>query len=348
MAGGFAAYNSRSSYHAFGRHFWTGEGNTGMDRGALFETRTLEMQNVLLSCIADAVEGAQQAYKAGILHRDLSAGNIMIVKDKETQEWRGILINWDMCMLWRKHGGEPRSGRTGTWAFISLRILQNEGPTVRHTLWDDIESAFWVLIYEALLYLKHDKHPCPLYNKMQAIFSYNSRLRDGSVVGGEGKMSVLAHCGHEESFWGLAQFENIGVNKLLDQLGKVLKERYRKDGKISTNLDDPDQTWFSESLREAAMKMEPLSVTPTGLKSPTNDSNPQYDLRTWESANPDDLKVDYFPMPLEGDPEKSTQVHMRRATSITDAMIHGLDGSSLGKHLPEHVDGSERAQVDIC
>ncbi|KAF8811768.1 hypothetical protein BYT27DRAFT_7088791, partial [Phlegmacium glaucopus] len=66
----------------------------------------------LLSCIADAVEGAQQAYKAGILHRDLSAGNIMIVKDKETKEWRGVLIDWDMCLLWRKHEGEPRSGRT--------------------------------------------------------------------------------------------------------------------------------------------------------------------------------------------------------------------------------------------
>ena len=64
---------------------------------------------VLLSCIADVVEGryfirsflleilmvlpaAQNAYKV-ILHRDLSAGNIMIVKDKEMQEWRGVLID---------------------------------------------------------------------------------------------------------------------------------------------------------------------------------------------------------------------------------------------------------------
>ena len=64
---------------------------------------------VLLSCIADAVEGtcsillfeklaiqtislpaAQQAYKVSILHRDLSSGNIMIVKYKETKEWRGL------------------------------------------------------------------------------------------------------------------------------------------------------------------------------------------------------------------------------------------------------------------
>ncbi|KAF8801966.1 hypothetical protein BYT27DRAFT_7050682, partial [Phlegmacium glaucopus] len=111
---------------------------------------------LLLSCIADAVEGAQQAYKAGILHRDLSAGNIMIVKDKDTKEWRGVLIDWDMCLL-RKHGGKPRTGpyTQGTWAFISAKILRNQGPTVTHTLWDDIESAFWVFIYEALLYLKH-------------------------------------------------------------------------------------------------------------------------------------------------------------------------------------------------
>ncbi|KAF8798528.1 hypothetical protein BYT27DRAFT_7122791, partial [Phlegmacium glaucopus] len=110
---------------------------------------------VLLSCIADAVEGAQQAYRAGILHPISAPATLMVVKDKETQEWRGILIDWDMCLLWRKHAGEPRSGRTGTWAFISVQILQNEGPTVTHTLWDDIESAFWVFVYEALLYLKH-------------------------------------------------------------------------------------------------------------------------------------------------------------------------------------------------
>ncbi|KAF8811748.1 hypothetical protein BYT27DRAFT_7252461 [Phlegmacium glaucopus] len=134
---------------------------------------------VLLSCIADAVEGAQQAYKANILHRDLSAGNILIVKDKETQEWRGILIDWDICLLWRKHGGEPCSGRTGTCAFIPAQILQNEGPTVTRTLWDDIESAFWVFIYEALLYLKHGEFPAPLYEKMQTIFSCDSRLPDG-------------------------------------------------------------------------------------------------------------------------------------------------------------------------
>ena len=93
---------------------------------------TFSWCKVLLSCIADAVEGAfficlfffslailtvfisalQQAYNVGILHCDLSAGNIMIVKDKETKEWRGLLIDWDMSILWEKHEGKARKGQT--------------------------------------------------------------------------------------------------------------------------------------------------------------------------------------------------------------------------------------------
>ncbi|KAF8811757.1 hypothetical protein BYT27DRAFT_7183555 [Phlegmacium glaucopus] len=275
------------------------------------------MQNVLLSCIADAVECVQQAYKAGILHRDLSAGNIMIVKDKENKEWRGILIDWDMCLLWREHGGEPRSGRTGTWAFISLQILQNGGPTVIHTLWDDIESAFWVFVYEALLYLKHDKHPSPLYYEMQSIFSRVAVHPDGTVVGGYGKMSLLTFCTLDETVLGLTQFEKLGVNKLLGQLGKVFMERHLKNGKPSFNLDDPDETWFSDRLREAAMEMEPLCITPTGLKSPTDDSNSPDDPRTWESATISDSEMDYFLMPLDSDPLKSTPVRTHPGSEIT-------------------------------
>ncbi|KAF8811756.1 hypothetical protein BYT27DRAFT_7133739 [Phlegmacium glaucopus] len=286
------------------------------------------MHNVLLSCIADAVEGAQQAYKASILHHDLSAGNIMIVKDKET---RGILIDWDMCLLCREHGGEPRSGRTGTWAFISAKILQNQGPTVTHTLWDDIESAFWVLIYEALLYLKHDKHPLLLSKQMQLLFSDNFFLEPGLVVGGDGKLNVLGFCSINRSHMVVTRFENIGVKELLEQLGKVFMERYPMSTKISFNLDDPDEAWFSERLREAAMKMEPLCITPTGLKSPTNDSNPLDDPQAWESVTLKDSKVDYFLMPLGGDPEKSTNAQMCQVSEITSGHIHGLDGSFLGK-----------------
>ncbi|KAF8811754.1 hypothetical protein BYT27DRAFT_7183548 [Phlegmacium glaucopus] len=273
---------------------------------------------VLLSCIADAVEGAQQAYKASILHHDLSASNIMIVKDKDTKQWRGVLIDWDMCLLWRRHRGEPRSGRTGTWAFISAQILQNQGPTITHTLWDDIESAFWVFIYEALLYLKHDKHPLLLSKRMHFLFSDNTFIGPGLVVDGREKVNVLTQCLHDQSDWGLTQFEKLGVNELLDRLGKVFVQRYLKNSNPSVNLDDPDQTWFSDCLREAATKMQPLCITTMGLKSPTNDSNLPDDPEAWESVMLTDSNVDYFRMPLGGDPDKSTNVERTDASSEPD------------------------------
>ncbi|KAF8811750.1 hypothetical protein BYT27DRAFT_6437755 [Phlegmacium glaucopus] len=64
------------------------------------------------------------------------------------------------------------------------------------------------------------------------------------------------------------------------------------------------------------MKMEPLCITPTGLKSPTDDSNPPDDPRTWESATISDSKIDYFVMPLDRDPTKSTSVRMCRANAF--------------------------------
>lgn len=34
--------------------------------------------------------------KAGVLHRDISVGNVLIIDDEEKGYW-GILNDWDMC-----------------------------------------------------------------------------------------------------------------------------------------------------------------------------------------------------------------------------------------------------------
>ncbi|KAF8801562.1 hypothetical protein BYT27DRAFT_7198097 [Phlegmacium glaucopus] len=154
---------------------------------------------------------------------------------------------------------------------------------------------------------------------------------------------LLALCSLGRSHWCVSQFEKLGVNNLLDQLGKVFNDRYQNSE--SDPSINPDQTWFSERLREAAMKMEPLCITPTGLKSPTNDSNPPDDPLTWKSATLNDTKIDYFLMPLGGDPEKSSNVQMRQASEITSEYIHGLDGSFLGKRR-RCISGSEEEEEE--
>jgi hypothetical protein len=207
-----------------------------------------------------------------------------------------------------------------------------------------MESAFWVLLYEVLLYLKHTMDPFVLYEQIQLIFSKNTRLQDGSVVGGREKLNVLRACSVDESDW-VVNLEKPGVNEFLNEVGKVFHRRYRKVKDLRFNLDDPDDPWFRNHLRDAASKMEPHCITPTGLKSPTNDSNPPDDPKEWEPASVNDSKIDYYLMPLAGNPENSTNVQRRQESEITSGRIHGLDGSllSLGKrsHISEPADEEE-------
>ncbi|KAF8804183.1 hypothetical protein BYT27DRAFT_7259620 [Phlegmacium glaucopus] len=176
---------------------------------------------------------------------------------------------------------------------MSLQILQNEYPSIRHTLWDNIESAFWVFIYEALLYLEHPMDPLSLSKRMRLLFAKITRHpADGWLTGGDAKKEALGYCLCDQGCFSFIQFENLAVNRLINELGEVLGERYFRITEPSFNLDDPDQKWFSRRLRKAAMKMEPLCITPTGLKSPTNDSKPPVDPGTWESASISDSEMD--------------------------------------------------------
>ncbi|KAI5120905.1 hypothetical protein M0805_003005, partial [Coniferiporia weirii] len=100
----------------------------------------------LLTAVMDAMEAHGKAYEdAGILHRDISPGNIMITKDG-----RGFLIDWDLS----KEVDEEkavRHGRTGTWQFISAALLQDKRGK-KHTYADDLESFLHVLTYVCVRY----------------------------------------------------------------------------------------------------------------------------------------------------------------------------------------------------
>jgi len=217
-----------------------------------------------------------------------------------------------MCLLWRKHEGESRIRRTGTWAFISAQILQTEGP-VTHTLLDDIEFAFWVFIYKALLYLKHPQSSHLLSQTIHALFSDHTYLDNGMVTGGREKVNVLSRCSLHDSGRALTKFDKSGVNKLLNELGHVFYDHFNDP---HLNLDQPND-WFPSRLRRAATEMEPLCITPTGLRSPTNDSNPPDDPKKWEPASVKDSKIDYYPKTLSGNPENSNKVQMRQQQTFT-------------------------------
>ncbi|PPQ90006.1 hypothetical protein CVT25_009644 [Psilocybe cyanescens] len=307
---------------------------------------------VLLSCLADVVDAAQQAYKAGVLHRDISAGNVMIVKDKETKELRGILIDWDMCLLIdeRKKNYEIRTARTGTWAFISARLLRSSPskPAV-HSLGDDMESVFWVLAYEVLRYTKHNLSPSILFQTMQHLFA-DAKKSDGIMVGGKGKLSTLISCSAGMTALELADFKMDTLHGVFNVLGTAFKPRYDNEANVKVakifklsadpliNWDSPDDKWFSTFLRQAAEVMAPLGVTPTGLESPTNDSKPPANSALLKRAKLGLYPADYYEMEWlkdENDSERA-QSNFIRATAST-CMNH-IEGISYSTSKRPYVD----------
>ncbi|KAF9067362.1 kinase-like domain-containing protein [Rhodocollybia butyracea] len=91
--------------------------------------------------ISDALQAHYKAYrKAGVLHRDISSGNIIFFKS------RGYLIDWERSI---KVTGIPPAARTtertGTWQFMSIKLL--EDPDYPHQVRDDLESFFYVMLF---------------------------------------------------------------------------------------------------------------------------------------------------------------------------------------------------------
>ncbi|KAI6021754.1 hypothetical protein BKA83DRAFT_4003553, partial [Pisolithus microcarpus] len=79
--------------------------------------------------------------KAGILHHNLSPGNIIIYLS-----W-GLLIDWDLSKLVDIVG--PRQLTcTGTWQFMSVVLLYDQHAS--HMFVDNLELSLYILLWMAL------------------------------------------------------------------------------------------------------------------------------------------------------------------------------------------------------
>ncbi|KAL7277817.1 hypothetical protein ACG7TL_008761 [Trametes sanguinea] len=107
------------------------------------------------------ISAHSSAYQKGILHRDISAGNVLIFPreyiddDGKLQIDRdGLLTDWELSKdVEEKPGakGPRQPNRTGTWQFLSANALAN--PRKKIGIEDEMESFFHVLLYYACRYL---------------------------------------------------------------------------------------------------------------------------------------------------------------------------------------------------
>ncbi|KAF8595611.1 hypothetical protein BDV93DRAFT_456513 [Ceratobasidium sp. AG-I] len=132
-------------------------------------------------CILDANQLCQR------LHRDISANNIILVRDPATGVRNGVAIDWELSIKTAR----PKVANytiSGTWQFISYRLLQRTD-TTPHRIVDDLESLFWVVCWFLLLYYA-DFSVKILASRLSGIFDH-FRYEAGHFVGGEGKVNIL-------------------------------------------------------------------------------------------------------------------------------------------------------------
>ncbi|EJF59157.1 hypothetical protein DICSQDRAFT_172310 [Dichomitus squalens LYAD-421 SS1] len=133
----------------------------------------------MTAAIRDAIRGHRVAMtRAGILHRDVSVNNILIVDDPAEQDsFIGFIHDFDYSSMSREFpaaniaslsaaalselllgdddGGELKE-RTGTFYFMAIQLLGDEGDI--HGLHHDLQSFYWVILWVVLRHTDHT-HP---------------------------------------------------------------------------------------------------------------------------------------------------------------------------------------------
>ena len=115
---------------------------------------------------------------------------------------------------------------------MSTRLLERPGS--KHTITDDLESHFFVLMWTALHWVKHD-HPDDSCINMEWIFDQQLPVPGGVVRGGAGKVSMY---GSRDSELCEVKFDCGPFNKLFWNLWRLFA-RYL-NARRQRDADDED------------------------------------------------------------------------------------------------------------
>ncbi|KAI0668608.1 hypothetical protein C8Q78DRAFT_1155390 [Trametes maxima] len=96
-----------------------------------------------------------EAYEHGVIHRDISAGNVLMYRYGGSGRWCGLLNDWELSKQTDSKTPHGRQlDRTGTWQFLSVSALDH--PSKEITIEDELESFFHVLLFFAIRFLHHN------------------------------------------------------------------------------------------------------------------------------------------------------------------------------------------------
>jgi hypothetical protein len=125
-----------------------------------------------------------------------------------------------------------RIGRQGTWQFISIACLLD--PWSRpHEVSDDLESFFWVLMYQVVRYMNTVLN---LKDSMQQVFDYHSEPdEEGIVKGGDGKLACVNNS--KLSLQTIQRIVNTPCSEIIEEMWSLFHDFYLMEDSELTKSD---------------------------------------------------------------------------------------------------------------
>ncbi|KAG6810142.1 hypothetical protein H0H92_013135 [Tricholoma furcatifolium] len=253
----------------------------------------------------------KEAYeKCGIVHRDISAKNILI-----TMNGRGILNDWDLAKHKLQLEKPRRHEITGTWQFMSCLLLRREA--LVHSIQDDMESFYYVMLYYGLRFLSHNYKKMEVRQLLHEIFDQEKHGANGKAYGGDGKALLLVGL----TFEGLDfKFTTEPFDHWWDGTHKAVSEWFahcrQKSSNANTNAEPLDPSQLGLRNHDAIVK---VFQSVLGM--------------TWPK---DEHKVDAAPNITEGSTVRSA--HKRSSNRM---IVNSAGGSSLKRSYDASADGQD-------
>ncbi|KAI0775522.1 hypothetical protein BD413DRAFT_470915 [Trametes elegans] len=182
------------------------------------------------------------------LHRDISVGNIILVREPSNAIRKGYLIDWDASDSVDDTGEAQHPGRAGTWAFMSIRMLDGRSLNRKHSFQDDMESLLYVVLYCGLHYLPHNLSKLSLTAMVRALFGKPT----DTAHGGDAKFtnSAFRQCTRRVQFGSAALQEWLTTVMDYHSPPEALREAYADKW---SNPDHLDAFW-TEFLRTRTLE----------------------------------------------------------------------------------------------
>ncbi|EPS97056.1 hypothetical protein FOMPIDRAFT_1052751 [Fomitopsis schrenkii] len=231
----------------------------------------------LVDMLYCAVQAHEEAWKAGVLHRDVSAFNIMIYwyKDPKTGKWKrnGLLVDWGLSKFaWDLKRPAVRKNRSGTWQFISAILLVFPG-RFPHAVWHDLESFIHIFYWCCLRFHKTDcsHNSDQLQLRTHTLYDFHS-TKNGISVGGDDKLLMLRQ-GKLPFYLLGGSFDpalpredptkpGYGLTELLTSLSSLCKEHYK-----SLEAEIPELATTSSSKPVPAAEPANVAVVSDEVRS---------------------------------------------------------------------------------